>query len=61
MVAIPESVIIGHDPLAFDPKQMRAAFDAGRALAKQPDPWSTVPPNVGDIPTWALEVIKARH
>ena len=61
MVAIPESVNVGHDPLAFDPKQMRAAFDAGRALAKQPDPWSTLPPNVGDVPTWALEAIKVRH
>jgi len=61
MVAIPDGVNVGKDPLAFDPKQMRAAFDAGRALAKQPDPWSTVPPNVGDIPTWALEAIKARH
>jgi hypothetical protein len=58
MVEIPDSVKIGKDPLAFDPKQMRAAFDAGRALAKQPDPWSTVPPNLGDIPTWALEAIK---
>ena len=58
LVAIPEGVNVGKDPLAFDPKQMRAAFDAGRALAKQPDPWSTVPPNLGDIPTWALEAIK---
>jgi hypothetical protein len=61
MVAIPDSVEIGKDPLAFDPKQMRAAFDAGRALGKQPNPWSTVPPNVGDIPSWALEAIKDRH
>ncbi|HEY2675805.1 MAG TPA: patatin-like phospholipase family protein [Steroidobacteraceae bacterium] len=61
MVAIPDGVDIGHDPLAFDPKQMRAAFDAGRALAKQPDHWSNVPPNVGDIPAWALEAIKAGH
>ena len=58
VVAIPDTVAIGKDPLAFDPKQMRAAFDAGRALAKQPDPWSTVPPNAGDTPTWALEAIK---
>ena len=58
MVAIPEGVAIGKDPLAFDAKQMRAAFDAGRALAMQPDPWSTVPPNLGDIPTWALDAIK---
>ena len=26
MVAIPDDVNIGNDPLAFDPKQMRAAF-----------------------------------
>ncbi len=58
MVAIPDDVEIGKDPLAFDPKQMRAAFDKGRALAMQPDSWSTAPPNVGDIPSWALEAIK---
>ena len=61
LVAIPDSVKIGKDPLAFDPKQMRAAFDAGRALGTQPNPWSTVPPNVGDIPTWMLEAIKERY
>jgi hypothetical protein len=61
IVEIPDSVNVGKDPLAFDPKQMRAAFDAGRALGNQPDPWSTVPPNLGDIPTWALEAIKERR
>jgi hypothetical protein len=58
VAAIPESVNIGKDPLAFDPKQMRAAFDAGRAIAKKPDHWLTVPPNGGDIPSWAFEQIK---
>jgi len=58
MVAIPDNVNVGKDPLAFDPKQMRAAFDAGRAIAKQPDHWLTVPPNFGDIPSWAFEQIK---
>jgi len=58
MVAIPDDINIGKDPLAFDPKQMRAAFDAGRAIAKKPDHWLTVPPNTGDIPTWAFEQIK---
>ena len=57
MLAIPDSVEIGQDPLAFDPKQMRAAFDAGRALGKR-DQWSTTPPNVGDIPSWVFEQIK---
>jgi hypothetical protein len=57
MVAIPDEVEIGNDPLAFDPKQMRAAFDSGRALAKQPDPWSSTPPDVGDIPPWAIDAI----
>ena len=58
MVAIPDEVEIGKDPLAFDPKQMRAAFDAGRALAKQPDPWLSKPPNTGDIPPWAMDAIE---
>ncbi len=60
MVAIPDNVKIGKVPLAFDPNQMRAAFDAGRALAMQPEPWSSAPPNVGDLPSWALEAIKER-
>jgi hypothetical protein len=58
LAAIPDNVDVGNDPLAFDPKQMRAAFDAGRAIGKQPDDWSSVPPNLGDIPAWALEQIK---
>ena len=61
MVAIPNDLEIGNDPLAFDPKQMRSAFDAGRALAKQPDPWSNAPPNLGDIPAWALEAIEESY
>jgi Patatin-like phospholipase len=58
MVAIPDDVNIGKDPLAFDPKQMRAAFDAGRAIAKKPDHWLSLPPNTGDIPSWAFDQIK---
>jgi hypothetical protein len=61
LVAIPKDVTIGKDPLAFDPKQMRAAFDAGRALAKHPDPWSHVPPDIPDISDWALEALNERH
>jgi hypothetical protein len=57
MVEIPNDVDVGRDPLAFDPKQMRAAFDAGRALAKQPEPWSSSLPNTGDIPPWAMDAI----
>jgi len=58
LVAIPDEVDIGNDPLAFDPQQMRAAFDAGRAMAKQPEPWSRTPPDLGDIPSWALRAIE---
>jgi predicted acylesterase/phospholipase RssA len=58
IVGISEGVDIGKDPLAFDPGQMQAAFDAGRALAKQPDPWATTPPPVGDLPAWAMEAIQ---
>jgi predicted acylesterase/phospholipase RssA len=55
MVGIPDGVNIGNDVLAFDPTQMRAAFDAGRALAMQPDPWKSIPPNSGDLPPWAFK------
>ena len=55
MVGIPDGVNIGNDPLAFDPTQMRAAFEAGRALARQPDPWQSLPPNAGDLPPWAFK------
>ena len=61
MVAIPDDVKIGNDPLAFDPKQMRSAFDAGYASAKQSQPWSSAPSSVGDLPTWALEAIQDRN
>jgi predicted acylesterase/phospholipase RssA len=61
MVAIPDELNVGHDPLAFDPKQMRTAFDAGRAMAKQEQPWSSAPDNLGDFPSWALEAIEARY
>jgi len=57
MVGIPDDVNVGNDPLAFDPVQMRAAFDAGRALAAQDDPWQNTPPNSGDMPAWALEMM----
>ena len=58
LVAIPDDLDIGHDPLAFDPIQMRTAFDAGRAMAKQAQPWSGAPDNLGDIPPWALRAIE---
>ncbi len=58
VVSIPDELDIGHDPLAFDPVQMRTAFDAGRAMAKQERPWSSAPSNLGDIPSWALKAIE---
>jgi len=61
MVGIPTDVDVGNDPLAFDPAQMRAAFDAGRALAKQPDPWQTSPPDTGDLPAWAVKSLQDVH
>lgn len=59
MVGIPDDVNLGNDPLAFDPVQMRAAFDAGRTLGTQDDPWRSTPPNSGDIPAWALKEVVA--
>ena len=52
MVGIPDSVDIGNDPLAFNPVQMRAAFDAGRALGAQDKPWHNTPNNSDDLPPW---------
>jgi Patatin-like phospholipase len=60
MVSIPDDVNIGNDVLAFDPAQMRAAFDAGRALAMQRDPWKSTPPNSGDLPFWAFKAMMAQ-
>ncbi len=60
MVGIPDVVKIGNDVLAFDPTQMRAAFDSGRALAIQPDPWHSAPSNSGDIPSWAFKAMIAQ-
>ena len=59
MVGIPDEVNVGNDPLAFDPVQMRAAFDAGRAAGAQDNPWHSTPPSSGDIPAWALKQIEA--
>ncbi|HWU00749.1 MAG TPA: patatin-like phospholipase family protein [Terriglobales bacterium] len=58
-VEIPDNVNIGNDPLAFDPAQMRAAFDAGRALGTQGNPWHDTPTNSGDIPSWAFKELLA--
>ncbi|MTW22569.1 patatin-like phospholipase family protein [Allochromatium palmeri] len=60
MVAIPNNVDIGNDVLAFEPTEMRAGFDAGRALAKKSDPWLSAPPKSGDIPSWILKAMIAR-
>ena len=59
MVGIPDGVNVGNDVLAFDPIQMRAAFDAGRALGAQDNPWQSTPTNSGDIPSWILKEMMA--
>lgn len=58
LVGIGPHVPIGKDPLAFIPEEMRAAFDEGRKLSKEPDPWSKVPPQADDLPSWATEAIR---
>ena len=59
MVGIPDSVDVGNDPLAFNPVQMRAAFDAGRTLGAQDNPWHSTPTNSGDLPPWVYTQLKA--
>jgi hypothetical protein len=56
-VAVPKATDIGNNALAFDPTQMRAAFDAGVKLGRNPDPWSPTPGFIQDLPGWALELI----
>ena len=57
LVDIADDVPIGDNPLAFDPEQMQAAFEAGLALGRQADPWEAAPPNLGDYPEWGLKMI----
>ncbi len=60
-VEIPAGVDIGDNMLAFDPKQMRAAFDAGRELRRQAETWSTEPALLAaDVPPWLLDEIRER-
>ncbi len=59
MVGIPDDVNVGNDVLAFDPIQMRAAFDAGRALGAQDNPWQSTPINSGDLPPWIFKEMMA--
>jgi hypothetical protein len=59
MVGIPDGVNIGNDPLAFDPAQMRAAFDAGHTLGTEANPWQSAPLNSGDIPPWVFKQVTA--
>jgi predicted acylesterase/phospholipase RssA len=55
---IADDVPVGDNPLAFDPRQMRAAFDAGYALGRQENPWQNLPPNLGDYPLWGIEFLE---
>jgi len=55
MVGIPDAVNVGNDPLAFDPAQMKTAFDAGRALGAQQNPWQSKPNESGDLPAWVYK------
>jgi len=57
LVAIPDDVDAGEDPLAFDPAQMQASFEAGYELGRRSDPWEKRPPIIGDMPGWAFGVL----
>jgi len=61
LTAIPDDVENGDNALAFEPKEMRAAFDAGYALAQQSDPWRHKPDVSRDIPSWAFEILGPRQ
>lgn len=57
LVDIPDTVKIGENPLAFNPDEMKAAFDAGVQAAEKENMWQTSPPNMGDYPNWELNLI----
>lgn len=62
LVAIPDNVEIGNNPLAFDPQMMRNAFEAGYALAQQqPIPWDETPNLIKDIPEWGYELLQPKN
>lgn len=62
LVAIPDDVDIGNNPLAFDPEKMRNAFEAGYALSQQqPIPWDETPNLIKDIPEWGYELLQPKH
>jgi len=47
-----------HWPIEFAIQNRCAlAFASGPALVKQADPWSSKPPDAGDVPPWAMEMI----
>ena len=56
LLDIPRDTPIGSNPLAFDPQQMRAGFDAGYALGRDPNSWFHEPHVNGDVPAWAYTV-----
>ena len=60
-VAVPEDADVGDNPLAFDPQQMRVAFDLGHRLGQSADPWSTAPPLVEYVPGWALDLLNPQR
>jgi len=55
LLEIPPDTAIGSNPLAFNPEQMRAGFDAGYALGRDPNSWSKKPHASGDVPRWASQ------
>lgn len=62
LVAIPDDVDIGNNPLAFDPEKMRNAFEAGYQLAQQqPIPWIHTPNLIQDIPEWGYDLLQPKH
>lgn len=52
MASIPDGAATGHNPLAFDPAQMRAGFDAGYELGKSDHPWTEKPRGLSEYPEW---------
>ena len=57
---VPQDLDISEDVLAFDPDEMRSMYEAGRQLAKSPEPWRKKPYTTGEVAPWLMEEVSRR-
>jgi hypothetical protein len=58
LVALPGSVPISGDPLAFDRSEMRRVFEAGLRMGRSPAPWAHEPPPSDQLGPWTIRYLE---